>query len=107
LETLDKYIKKYDKLTLILKLKNASKYKGFNWTLWVRLLNHDFQKFVEKLDHPFITTSANISWKTNIREISELDSEIIKNVDYIIEWKKVFGKGSTIVNLVNNTIIER
>ena len=47
-------------------------------TVWIRYLNHPFQNFINKLNLPFITTSANISWQPNIKYKSNTRSNFKK-----------------------------
>lgn len=78
-------------------------------TLWVRILNHPFQEFVDKLWKPFITTSANISWEEVIRKIDDLPEQIYDKVDWIIDWGILDGKPSVLIDVKENEvkIIER
>ncbi len=73
-------------------------------TLGVRILNHPFQNFIKKLNKPFITTSANISWKPNIKNISTIEKELFEAVDYIVDWWILSNPPSILVTLKNNKI---
>ena len=53
-------------------------------TIGIRFLNHPFQKFVNKLNNPFITTSANLSGQTHITHPSKLEPQVAEKIDLII-----------------------
>ena len=69
-------------------------------TLWVRILNHPFQRFVNRLWEPFITTSANISWEKVIRKISDLPDQIYDKVDWIIDGGVLNGRPSVLIKII-------
>ena len=96
---------KYKPITFILKAK--SKLFSYNDSLWVRIIDHPFQDFVSSLWKPFITTSANIAWKANILNTKELEKKIVLKVDIIVDWGDIYGKPSTIIDMINNKIIRR
>lgn len=66
-------------------------------TIWIRFLNHPFQKFINTLNKPFITTSANLSSEKVITDIRQLDKILFNNVDYIIDWWKLSNKPSYLI----------
>lgn len=74
---------------------------------WIRVIKHDFQKFVEKLWMPFITTSVNISWDVAATEVNLINKEIADNVDYIIDDWICAWKPSVLIDFVDWKIIER
>lgn len=74
---------------------------------WIRIIKHDFQKFVEKLWMPFITTSVNISWDVAATEINLINPEIADNVDYIIDDWICAWKPSVLIDFVDWKVIER
>ena len=73
----------------------------------IRIIKHDFQKFVEKLWMPFITTSVNISWDVAATEINLINTEIADNVDYIIDDWICAWKPSVLIDFVDWKVIER
>lgn len=101
----DDYLKnslnKYHWITILLYKKDKTWQPLLGkWNLvWVRILKHDFQKFVSKLWEWFITTSANISWQPSVDSIKLISKDIISKVDYIIDWGELFGKPSVILDL--------
>jgi len=70
-------------------------------TLGVRILNSDFQLFVNRLWLPFITTSANLSGQNVIKKIQDLPGEIKENVDWIVDVGSLGGNPSVLVRLLN------
>ena len=87
----------------------------YHWVTWIfshekpgiRIIKHDFQKFVEKLWMPFITTSVNISWDVAATEINLINTEIADNVDYIIDDWICTWKPSALIDFVDGKVIER
>jgi len=55
---------------------------------------------------PLTTTSANISGKESPTCVDEIDEEILKKVDYVIDIGKCkYSKPSTIIKIENNKVI--
>jgi len=73
-------------------------------TIWIRYLNHPFQKFVNQLNTPFITTSANLSWQKNITNINQLPKEILQKIDVIIDDWELNNPPSTLIDFRENEI---
>jgi len=97
-----KIINKYlpGKYTLILKKKNK---KFLSWvskknTLGIRVPKHDFQFLIKKAGVPFITTSANLSGKKPPARVIEINEQILKQADVIVNAGRLSGKPSTIIN---------
>ena len=94
-------------------LKNQlEKYHGVTWIFsherpWIRIIKHDFQKFVEKLGMPFITTSVNISGDVAATKINLINKKIADNVDYIIDDWICAGRPSVLIDFVDDKVIER
>ena len=74
---------------------------------WTRIIKHDFQKFVEKLNKQFISTSLNISWTEVIRDLKNMPKEIKSQVDYIIDDGTLSWKPSVLIDFVADKVIER
>lgn len=54
-------------------------------TLAIRLINNTFcNQLIKKLKKPIVSTSANISSKPSPKSYSEISSEILKGVDYVV-----------------------
>jgi L-threonylcarbamoyladenylate synthase len=89
-------------LTLILKAKKAAVAPevapGID-TIGVRAPNHWFTKFIEELNIPIITTSANKVGKMFMKSLDDLDPAIRMSVDFIIYEGEKAGKPSDIVHL--------
>jgi len=91
---------------------HLEKYHWVTWIFshekpWIRIIKHDFQKFVEKLGLPFITTSVNISGDVAATEINLINKEIADNVDYIIDDWICAWKPSVLIDFVDGNVIER
>lgn len=57
---------------------------------------------------PIITTSANISGKKDARRLSEVRPTIRRLVDLVLDGGKTkYGRGSTVVDLVDNKIVRK
>ncbi|MBI2629894.1 threonylcarbamoyl-AMP synthase [Candidatus Pacearchaeota archaeon] len=95
------------KYTLILKKKNPSFLSNVSSleTLGVRIPDNDFTKKIQKINLPFITTSVNFSGQPPANKISEISSEILNQVDYIIDAGELSGKPSSLV--IDGKVLER
>lgn len=69
----------------------------------IRITKDEFcQYLIGALRKPLISTSANISGEKAPSSFDEIDEEIIKNVDYVVNWRqteKIIAKPSTIIRL--------
>ncbi len=114
------YVKKCEKLikkcfpgpyTLIFKLKKENKdylkHISKNGKIGVRIPNHEISIACSLANLPIITTSANISGNKDPTNISEIDKDILGNVDLIITQKnsKCTGTPSTIIDCEKKKII--
>lgn len=80
-------------LTIILKSKKGKQKIGF------RLPDSAIiQALIEQVGVPIIGTSANIHGKSAVRTSSELDRQLIKQVDYVLEGECEGGVESTVVD---------
>ncbi len=89
--------------TLILPLKKsfvASNVSHDGKTIGVRMLNNWFQEIVEKLGVPIITTSVNFHGKPFMTSIKNIDNDIKKQVDIIIDDGELNGRPSRLVDLL-------
>lgn len=80
----------------------------------IRLTKDEFcKRLIGKLNKPIISTSANISGQPTPSNFSEISPEIIKSVDYVVNWRQHEKKNpppSTIIKLAMNgefTIIRK
>ena len=97
--------------TLILKVKNSAVAKEVNSnlnTLGIRIPDHWFSSFVEELEVPIVTTSANKAGSNFMTSLDNLDLDIKNNVDFIIYEGEKKGSPSKIIDLTNKIkIIKR
>ena len=109
-DTID--ILNWDKISQDLLWTQLEKY---HWVTWifdynkpgVRIIKHDFHKFVEKLWEWFITTSVNIAWENSVTDLTKLSPEIEEKVDYIIDAGICEWKPSVLLDFVWDKVIER
>lgn len=74
-------------------------------TLAIRVTKDDFcNKLIRKFRKPIVSTSANISGHKTPDSFEDIDPEIIKNVDYVVnlQRKTKSGKPSSIIKLSND-----
>ncbi|WP_299228837.1 L-threonylcarbamoyladenylate synthase [uncultured Psychroserpens sp.] len=75
-------------------------------TLAIRLVKHDFcETLIEKLGHPLVSTSANISGQPTPTSFKEISEDIIKGVDYVVDLPNdevKNNKPSSIIKLSND-----
>ncbi|MEK6809921.1 MAG: L-threonylcarbamoyladenylate synthase [Nanoarchaeota archaeon] len=97
--------------TLIFKLKNkntiAKSVNAGEETIGVRIPSHWFSQVVLKLGFPIVTTSANLSGRSFMTSLEDVDQKIKEGVDFIIYEGEKKGRPSKIVNLVEGKIKER
>ena len=78
-------------------------------TLGIRLVKEPFCfKLMERMKRPLVSTSANISGQATPKSFKEINPEIIKGVDYIVNLyhDKIAGKPSTIIKLTNDAQVK-
>ena len=71
-------------------------------TLGIRIVKEPFCfKLLERMKKPLVSTSANISGQPTPASFKEINPEIIKGVDYVVnlQHEKTSGKPSTIIKL--------
>jgi len=101
-----KAIKSKEPFTFIVK-KNGKISKSISKedTVGMRILDNKIARELTGAVGPIITTSANIHGKSPAAEFKDLDPEIIKRVDMVIEGECKSKKPSKIVNLLNGEIL--
>jgi L-threonylcarbamoyladenylate synthase len=100
-------LQEFHGITIILKRRDQKNLTNI-WTekwVWVRILNHPFQDFINKLWQPFITTSANLSWENWTWIFENINPILINQTDYIINWWNLIWKPSIIIDYENNKIL--
>ncbi|MFQ3174990.1 MAG: L-threonylcarbamoyladenylate synthase [Flavobacterium sp.] len=78
-------------------------------TLGIRIVKEPFCfKLMEKMKKPLVSTSANISGQPSPKSFKEINPEIIKGVDYVVNLHrdKIAGKPSTIIKLTNDAQVK-
>ena len=65
-------------------------------------------KLLEKMKKPLVSTSANISGQPTPKSFKEINPEIIKGVDYVVNLhrEKIAGKPSTIIKLTSDSQVK-
>ena len=75
-------------------------------TVAIRIVSENFCKtLIDTFGKPIISTSANLSGEPNATVFSEISYEIMKQVDYIVQYRQkemVPAKASTIIKLEPN-----
>jgi L-threonylcarbamoyladenylate synthase len=97
--------------TLILKLKNktciAKNVSKKTNSIGIRFPDHWFTEFVEELNIPLITTSANKTGENFMTSLDNLEEEIKNKIKFIIYEGEKKSKPSRIVNIEKEKIKER
>jgi len=75
----------------------------------VRVPEHAFMRQVSKeLGIPIVTTSANLSGKPDVAELSSLDPAVAAAVDTIIEGGRCsYAQGSTVIDLIRMKVVRK
>jgi len=94
---IDKYLPGPYTLILWKKDKNFMNHVSTSETLGVRIPDNEFTKLVEKAGVPFITTSVNLSGEKPASSIYEIKTEILSNVDVVLDGGILPGTPSTII----------
>ncbi len=70
-------------------------------TVWVRIPSGWFNGVVSYLGKPFVSTSVNVSGEPPATKISEIDIEILQQVDYVVssDGDVLSGHGSTVIDV--------
>lgn len=78
-------------------------------SLGMRIVKEPFCfKLMERMKKPLVSTSANISGQPTPMSFKEINPEIIKGVDYVVNLhrEKVGGKPSAIIKLTNDSQVK-
>lgn len=94
---LDKYLP--GPYTILLKKKDPDflNHVSSNEFIGVRVPDHEFTGLIKKAGVPFITTSVNLSGDPPIKKISEIDLELLGNIDHVIDVGELNARPSTLV----------
>jgi len=94
--------------TLILKLKNkdaiSSLVNAGKETLGVKMPKHWFTEFVRELEVPIITTSVNETGKYFMTSLENLDQNIQKKTDFMIDEGEKDNAPSKIIDLTKSQV---
>jgi len=79
-------------------------------TIGIRITKEEFsQKLCRQFGKPVVSTSANFSGEPAPQNFSEINSEILRLVDYVVNYRKdetEKSKPSSIIRLENNGVIK-
>ena len=93
-------------LTLVLKSKRGvpNTIKGIQNTIGLRQPDHNIvQKLITLAGEPILAPSANFSGKVSPSKFSEIDNNLTKLVDYVLNFECGGDKPSTIVESLNES----
>jgi len=77
-------------------------------TVGVRFPNTRFlKKLFKEIQHPLITTSANISGEPFPRRFKEINEGILKKVDLTIKGRNLSGKPSKLIDLKTGQVLRK
>jgi L-threonylcarbamoyladenylate synthase len=71
-------------------------------SIGIRVVKHPFcEQLLRKFRKPIISTSANLSGEPSPKSFSDIDEEIVKGVDYVVNHEQVkrSGQPSSIIKL--------
>jgi L-threonylcarbamoyladenylate synthase len=109
---LDSFSKEISKLpgafTFILQKKDScdvASNVSFSSKIGVRMIDHWFQGIVERLGFAIITTSVNKKGDLPMTCLEDLDEEIKRGVDFMIDDGKIDSKSSKVVDLVDSKVL--
>nr|AOE07066.1 translation factor Sua5 [uncultured bacterium] len=74
-------------------------------TIGIRIVKDEFCfNLIKLLKKPIVSTSANVSGKPTPKSFKEIETEIIKGVDYVVNLKResLGGSASSIIKLSQN-----
>ena len=71
----------------------------------VRIPNHsDLLEIIQRVGHPLISTSANISNQETITSVEKIDPDLLKYISYIEDGGIIKESSSTIIQVKDNRI---
>ena len=94
---LDKYLP--GPYTIILKKKNPEflEWVSNKESLGIRIPDHEFTRQIQESGLPFITTSVNLSGEPFVTKVSDINPDMLEEIDHIIDYGELNGKPSTII----------
>lgn len=82
---------------------------GQDNTIGIRVASDEFcQKLIRKFRRPLVSTSANTSGKPTPKSFTEIGSEILKGVDYVVnlQLEKTNSQPSSIIKIGNDAVVK-
>lgn len=82
---------------------------GHDNTIGIRVASDEFcQKLIRKFKRPLVSTSANISDNPTPKSFTEIGSEILKGVDYVVnlQLEKTNSQPSSIIKIGNDAVVK-
>jgi L-threonylcarbamoyladenylate synthase len=89
--------------TLILPVKKPFVAKNVSFdgkSIGVRMIDSWFQEIVTRFNFPVITTSVNVHRKPHMTSVKDIDKDIKKEVDFIIDDGEHFKRPSQLINFI-------
>ncbi|HLC90454.1 MAG TPA: L-threonylcarbamoyladenylate synthase [Candidatus Nanoarchaeia archaeon] len=97
--------------TLVVPLKKqnvvAENVNDGSKTLGIRIPHHWFTSIIQESGVPVVTTSANKAGQPFMTDLSNLDKDIEKEVEFIIFEGEKEARPSKIINVVEGKVVER
>ena len=93
-------------LTILFKKNNKlSKYVSNNEYVGIRYTdNKIINNILKEFNKPVVSTSANISNKEVVTEVSMIPSELLEKVDFVLDGGKLSNESSTIIKVEDGQI---
>jgi len=62
---------------------------GEDGSIAIRIVNDEFcHRLIRQIDHPLVSTSANLSGGKSPATFAEIDEELKKRVDHVVRWRQ-------------------
>ncbi len=92
--------------TLIMKMKKqVLPEELFEETVGVRIPDHWISDFVNYLQRPIVTTSANLTGEDTIKNLDEAKEELLGGVDLFINARNLKNKPSKVINTTTKEVL--
>ncbi len=74
-------------------------------TVGIRIPDNDIcSLIVRELGHPLVTTSANISGEDSLGDPAEIEEEMGKQLDMVVDGGILFSEPSTVISLIGDEV---
>lgn len=67
--------------------------------------NKDLIEIIRKVGRPIVSTSANISDECVITDVSLLEPELVKEIDYIFDGGEIYSEASSVISLKDDKLV--